>query len=1190
MDDTTPDQPDQPPLEMDSPSAFQALLRWIGRPGYVVRNALKGNMSGALRQAGDFSLGLLDELPMGGLLPQFSRPEDYTEASDLVGGMEPGVAKTAVDVLGGLVTDPLSFLSAPVSAGAKLAKGIKSAQTIAKATNAAQIARKVEAAANGGLDSAQVGADALQQATRPLVEDEARKTLSQTLSGPGKLAKRSGVDPVEDVIQQANGDPDELLRLIQGDNRFQQGGLKLRVPILNQYLPGMETGTLFPGRNLDPLSQSLGFFGGAASMAGTGLRKLGFGDTVDNLGKVGQSIKRGIQAEDLTPGEESNLSDIQNAGNQVANAGGSRVQEIMKGIPEEQRKDLFDVIQNMKEVAPGQFDTLNINARATNPLLDLARPINDTALNIKRATPADIYKQIKDPSLQQDVEELASQVGAEGVANPGAISMGKPGDMSGGLSFVHQLQDQAADKFREQAFPPYMGDPRFASGSDIANRGYIGNFPVKTYGPNAKFAKDIQPQVEVPSQPADVMGRLNEKMGGVPSPEETAAGNPNATFAYAQDQLANWNQRIDSLDRTPEYKDKLRSLAEQFLNASHEQYQEAVERGAMAKPIGQDITRELPVDYASRQFSSLLPEGQEDLIGAGSANKERVLRSNQDLINYLNTNKDVSLERDLGVSAANRASQQGRMVTRAEIGKKMLGNDFTNLTDPDMTKRVADTINEIGKVRPDYADRLKGLWEGMPARGPLMQTIADLNKPFKQAAVMGIAVPRLGSIVGNRLSKPFQAIAQPATQEATLANLAKEPQRFAQDLTGAAIDGMQSMGIGQGLKSGDVGQAINTWEQAAKTGGTPQKIAQMVAQAGGPEGADYAKFRSLGGDDGFVSSEQVIGTMQRNGKSFAEKFGDFWKKPVLQWPAVMWKSVESRMRYGMYKDLTKQGMDPKAAVQSVQDALYDYRVTSKENRALRDVVPFAQFTIKAVKQQAPFVSRTPAVGAALGPVLGANPNDEPVPDYLQGQTHIPIGRDSQGNQKYLAGLRLPIETLNKVPYWGGDVSSLPKQIREDVLSSAAPPLKTAYSYVSGQDPYFGSAFGSYDANPQFAQSLGAGKKSEAGKLYNMLSGTGVIQPVSSLVNTLNAATDTRKDTTDKLLNTLTGAKVVSVDEDQALQQTLTDYLKRNPDVSQYTSFYSQDKDPRVLALTKQLAEVKKRIKDKREAAKSDEVP
>lgn len=1034
MDDTTPDQPDQPPLEMDSPSAFQALLRWIGRPGYVVRNALKGNMSGALRQAGDFSLGLLDELPMGGLLPQFSRPEDYTEASDLVGGMEPGIAKTAVDVLGGIVTDPLSLLSAPVSAGAKLAKGIKSAQTIAKATNAAQIARKVEAAANGGLDSAQVGADALQQASRPLIEDEARKTLSQTLSGPGKLAKRSGVDPVEDVIQQANGDPDELLRLIQGDNRFQQGGLKLRVPILNQYLPGMETGTLFPGRNLDPLSQSLGFFGGAASMAGTGLRKLGFGDTVDNLGKVGQSIKRGIQAEDLTPGEESNLSDIQNAGNQVANAGGSRVQEIMKGIPEEQRKDLFDVIQNISETQPGKFDVLK-------------------------------------PDLHQ---------------------------------------------------------------------------------------------------PAGTAGQ----------PFQTVADQANA-----------WKDRIDLLNRPPAYKDQLKGLADNFLQHSHEQFQQAVDAGAYHAPAGIDLSTTMPKDYAARQFMKEDPVYGDAITGTNpSAMKARTLTTPEDVTAFMNANPEQPLQRDLGIAAAGRAGQQGRMVTRASLAKNLTGSDFTNLTDPEMTQRVADTINEIGKVRPDYADRLKGLWEGMPDRSPLMQTIADLNKPFKQAAVMGIAVPRLGSIVGNRLSKPFQAIAQPATQEATLANLAKEPQRFAQDLTGAAIDGMQSMGIGQGLKSGDVGQAINTWEQAAKTGGTPQKIAQMVAQAGGPEGADYAKFRSLGGDDGFVSSEQVIGTMQRNGKSFAEKFGDFWKKPVLQWPAVMWKSVESRMRYGMYKDLTKQGMDPKAAVQSVQDALYDYRVTSKENRALRDVVPFAQFTIKAVKQQAPFVSRTPAVGAALGPVLGANPNDEPVPDYLQGQTHIPIGRDSQGNQKYLAGLRLPIETLNKVPYWGGDVSSLPKQIREDVLSSAAPPLKTAYSYVSGQDPYFGSAFGSYDANPQFAQSLGAGKKSEAGKLYNMLSGTGVIQPVSSLVNTLNAATDTRKDTTDKLLNTLTGAKVVSVDEDQALQQTLTDYLKRNPDVSQYTSFYSQDKDPRVLALTKQLAEVKKRIKDKREAAKSDEVP
>ena len=50
------------------------------------------------------------------------QPEDSPEFSDLLGGMKPGLAKTAVDIVGGIATDPLTFTGlGPITKGLGLA-------------------------------------------------------------------------------------------------------------------------------------------------------------------------------------------------------------------------------------------------------------------------------------------------------------------------------------------------------------------------------------------------------------------------------------------------------------------------------------------------------------------------------------------------------------------------------------------------------------------------------------------------------------------------------------------------------------------------------------------------------------------------------------------------------------------------------------------------------------------------------------------------------------------------------------------------------------------------------------------------------------------------------------------------------------------------------------------------------------
>jgi hypothetical protein len=69
----------------------------------------------------------------------------------------------------------------------------------------------------------------------------------------------------------------------------------------------------------------------------------------------------------------------------------------------------------------------------------------------------------------------------------------------------------------------------------------------------------------------------------------------------------------------------------------------------------------------------------------------------------------------------------------------------------------------------------------------------------------------------------------------------------------------------------------------------------------------------------------------------------------------------------------------------------------------------------------------------------------------------------------------------------------------------------------------------------------------------------------------------------RLLDNLTGANVATVDEDKALQQIMTQFLDRNPDVAKVQSLYSRSKDPETQALIDRLNQVKARLRAKRKA-------
>jgi hypothetical protein len=102
----------------------------------------------------------------------------------------------------------------------------------------------------------------------------------------------------------------------------------------------------------------------------------------------------------------------------------------------------------------------------------------------------------------------------------------------------------------------------------------------------------------------------------------------------------------------------------------------------------------------------------------------------------------------------------------------------------------------------------------------------------------------------------------------------------------------------------------------------------------------------------------------------------------------------------------------------------------------------------------------------------------------------------------------------------------------------------------------------------------------------MAAGSGLIQPLDSPLRVLDKIMDPRRGAGTKALDVLTGANVVNVDPDRALQQQVTRAVESNPDIQKYTGFYSESDDPDTLELLKRYQEVKAANKAKREAQRA----
>jgi hypothetical protein len=603
----------------------------------------------------------------------------------------------------------------------------------------------------------------------------------------------------------------------------------------------------------------------------------------------------------------------------------------------------------------------------------------------------------------------------------------------------------------------------------------------------------------------------------------------------------------------------------------------AIAPGPITPVVDQYLARQhtLPMEWK---------EGSAKTSSQSSFEKARTLKTPQELVDFINDTPGAQTELNARKLMMDRAAGQGRLIERAALknsviqkypqglatatekanaaaqAKALANGTAVGKVDVSDTAIMDETLKHIAEVSPDTASRLHTALYGMEARGNVTQLLATVNSHVKPIMVSGAVIPKVGSILRNRFGMPMQAIAEEGANLGDIAKLAN-PATMVNDVLHGLDDAYAHVWGKKFLPTDKLSAQIGKIEDALKNS-KGDMDAVNAALANDPTLLEAVNHGVL---DGYVNSEQLL---KKSGASGMKKM----VTDIYNAPSEAFQVVEQRGRLSYYLNLRARGVAAAKAAKDSAEAFYRYPVTSEGNRTLRDVIPFAQFMLKAIPQQAKFLSRVPAAAIALNPLF-ANDPDHPVNPYMQDQSRIAIGKNEDGAYGYLTGFGLPVEALNSIPMSGQDIS-------RKIVGATQPLLKTGISAITGIDPYFQTPFGTYDKAPL------TGEHSTFGKYYNMSAGTGLIEPIAGPLRMLQTAINPKHGIGTRAVDLFSGAHISDVDEDLANRQIIDNALKGNSAVVKYSTYYQPNgqHDPEVDALIHGLADAKARIKAKQAAA------
>lgn len=248
-------------------------------------------------------------------------------------------------------------------------------------------------------------------------------------------------------------------------------------------------------------------------------------------------------------------------------------------------------------------------------------------------------------------------------------------------------------------------------------------------------------------------------------------------------------------------------------------------------------------------------------------------------------------------------------------------------------------------------------------------------------------------------------------------------------------------------------------------------------------------------------------------------------------------------RLQQFSNLIEQGYSPAAAAKRVKVNQRDFLEGSTPfvNDKLRNIVPFANFSVQNLKAQADMLSRNTGRYSAIISLLNSGRESGGfVPGYASSGAAIPLGSPADGKQTYLGslGLTQEDEIMSALASFAG--LSGREGIRK-LASSSNPLVKVPFELATGTQVFSGRKLDDLEPSA-LAQLLTLGQSPDAARmLSSVASGT----PAARVFSTVDRLANIEKrGPIATLLNLATGLRSVDVDQQAASQIAARDTITK----------------------------------------------